>query len=221
MPRGNRDIHENLIYHVLNRGNGKQKIFHKRYDYDVFIELMRQAKEEYPVKIYAYCLMPNHFHIVIMPLKAKALSNFMQWLMTTHVRRHHKRYDSSGHIWQGRFKSFIVSDDEYLLTLLRYVETNPVRAKLVKLIEDWNWSSYRERKMGNNSKNLIDQIPIELPKDWDNFIAEPIEDKDYLDIKRSIVRGSPFGPQEWRAQICKKLGLEHTLRARGRPVKRG
>lgn len=217
MPRVNRGLVENLVYHVLNRGNGKQKVFHRKYDYEAFTELMKKAKEMYSIKVYAYCLMPNHFHMVVMPLKSKELSNFMQWLMTSHVRRHHKRYDSSGHIWQGRFKSFIVSNDNYLLTLLRYVETNPVRSNLTKSAKDWNWSSYRTRTSGRGLKILIDAPPLELPKDWDKFVDQPLSEQDIANLRRSVNRSSPYGPPEWQAQICRKLGLESTLRPKGRP----
>ncbi len=117
---------EAIIYHY-----GGQAIFHKDQDYRSFNELMKEAKERSSVKIFAYCLMPNHFHLVLQPDRAYKLSKWMQWLMTSHVRRYHRHYQTSGHVWQGRFKSFIVKEDDYLLTLLRYVEGNPVRAGMM------------------------------------------------------------------------------------------
>jgi putative transposase len=131
MPRVARGLVDGLIYHILNRGNGGQKVFHKHQDYRVFTDLMEESKARYSVKIFAYCLLPNHFHIVAMPLRGEELSKWMQWLMTSHVRRYHRQYETSGHVWQGRFKSFLIQEDTHLLTVLRYVEANPVRAGLV------------------------------------------------------------------------------------------
>jgi len=99
MPRITRGLANGFIYHVLNRGNGRQQVFHKEQDYKAFIDLMYEAKNRYPVKIFAYCLMPNYFHIVLMPNKSEDLSKWMQWLMTSHVRRYRRHYGTSGHIW--------------------------------------------------------------------------------------------------------------------------
>lgn len=219
MPRIARGLSENCIYHVLNRGNGKQNIFHKEQDYKVFVDLMKEAGNRYSVKIFAYCLMPNHFHIILMPLKIGELSRWMQWLMTSHVRRYHKNYGTSGHIWQGRFKSFIVQEDNYLLTVIRYVEGNPVRAGLVNSARDWLWSSHRETT-SVKSKFLIDKIPIELPNDWTKYVNENIINYELNKLRQSVDRQSPYGELEWKIKISKKLGLESTLRPCGRPKSR-
>ncbi|NPV93448.1 MAG: transposase [Firmicutes bacterium] len=145
MPRIARGIGDGLTYHVLNRGNGRQQVFHKEHDYRAFIELMGEAKDRYPVKIFAYCLMPNHFHLVLQPTHGDDLSKWMQWLMTSHIRRYHGHYGTCGHVWQGRYKSFVIQNDSHFLTVLRYVENNPVRAGLVTAAKDWAWSSHRAR----------------------------------------------------------------------------
>jgi len=100
MPRIARGLVDGFIYHLLNRGNGRQAIFHSAKDHEAFINLMEKAKERYLVKIFAYCLMPNHFHMGLMPNRAEDLSRWLQWLMTSHVRRYHRHYGSSGHVWQ-------------------------------------------------------------------------------------------------------------------------
>ena len=112
MPRVVRGLADKFIYHLTNRGNGRQEVFHKDKDYEAFIEIMKETKARHPVKIFAYCLMPNHFHRVLMPEPGDELSRWMQWLMTSHVRRYHRNYGSSGPIWQGRFKSFIIQRDD-------------------------------------------------------------------------------------------------------------
>ena len=135
MPRILRGLVDSSVYHVINRGNGGQVVFCKDKDYEAFIGVMEEAKARYSVKIFAYCLMPNHFHMVLMPAKAEHLSKMMQWIMTSHVRRYHRHYGTSGHIWQGRYRSFLIQKDSHLLMVLRYVESNPLRADL--LIQQW------------------------------------------------------------------------------------
>lgn len=110
MPRAARGLVGGQVYHVLNRGNGRANVFHKPEDFPAFVTLIAEAKERYSVKVLAYCLMTNHFHLVVKPTMGEDLSNWMRWLMTSHVRRYHRHYGSSGHVWQGRFNSFVVGE---------------------------------------------------------------------------------------------------------------
>lgn len=216
MPRIARGLADNHVYHILNRGNNKQKVFCKEQDYEAFTILIREAKKLYPVKVFAYCLMPNHFHMIVMPRLAEYLSRWMQWLMTSHVRRYNRHYDAVGHVWQGRFKSFIIQNDDHLITALRYVEANPVRAGLVGNANDWLWSSHKEI-IGEKRQDLIDNAPIELPTCWNQYVNKAIAEKDLAGLRKSIKRQSPYGTIEWQTQICSQLGLESTLRPWGRP----
>jgi len=218
MPRIARGLVDGFIYHILNRGNDRQKVFHKDQDYKVFVSLIEESKSKFLVKIFAYCLMPNHFHIVGMPIKGEELSRWMQWLMTSHVRRYHQHNGTSGHIWQGRYKSFIIQEDNHLLTVLRYVEGNPVRAELVTSAKDWRWSSHGER-IGLLPAKLITQIPIKLPDNWDKFVDEPLTLKEIDKVHISLNRQSPFGETNWQQKICKEFKLESTITRRGRPRK--
>ena len=129
------------VAHVLNRGNGRAKVFHSVGEYDDFIALLAEARERYAVEVLAFCVMPNHFHLVTRVEEVGQLSAMMQWWLTSQVRRYHRRHRSSGHVWQGRFKSFPVQEDEHLLTVLRYVLLNPCRARLVQSPWEWRWSS--------------------------------------------------------------------------------
>ena len=113
-----------VCYHVLNRGNGRAEVFHKKEDYIAFLDLMVQAQDRLPMRLLAWCLIPNHFHLVLWPHEDGDLSRWMQWLLTSHVRRYHRHYHGSGHVWQGRFKAFPIEEDEHLWTVLRYVERN-------------------------------------------------------------------------------------------------
>src|SRR6267378_2674225 len=126
-----------ICYHALNRGNRRETVFHKPADYDAFLSAMADACTRRPMDLLGYCLMPNHFHLVLRPHGDGDLSRWMQWLLTAHVRRYRRHYGSSGHVWQGRFRAFPCQDDDHLATVLRYVERNALRAGLVRQAEDW------------------------------------------------------------------------------------
>lgn len=221
MPRVGRKAVGGVVYHVLNRGNGKSRLFHKPEDYDAFLRILSQVKEAVPVRVLGLCLMPNHWHLLLRPAKDGDLSRFMLRLATTHVRRSiAHRHDRGGHIYQGRFKSFPVQDDLHLLTVLRYVEANPLRTNLAKSPRGWAWSSYSLRlKPAGQNPALLDALPVPLPDDWEQIVQQRWE-KDELDaVRNSVRRGSPFGSEKWVRATAKKLGLDFTLRPRGRPPK--
>lgn len=215
MPRVARGLADGLIYHIINRGNGRQLVFHAEGDYRAFVNLMVEASERYPVKVLAWCIMPNHFHLLVSPERADDLSRWMQWFMTSHVRRYHSFYKSSGHVWQGRYKSFIVQEDTHLLTVVRYIEGNPVRAQIVPSAKDWSWSSHRGRVGVTDS--CAENLPIELPSDWTGYVDQPINEGELGRIQTSMQRQTPYGSPPWQTRICRELGLESTLKPKGRP----
>ena len=137
MPRIARRAVDGGVYHILNRGNGRQRVFHSDADYQKFVSLLKEVQERFAIRLFAYCLMPNHFHLLVKAVQGEDLSLGMHWFTTTYVRRYHKHYRTSGHLWQGRYKSFSIEDDEQLLTVVRYVEGNPVRANLVESATGW------------------------------------------------------------------------------------
>jgi len=159
---------------VLNRGNARGEVFHQDEDYAAFLKLLLQGNERLPLRLLAYCLMPDHFHLVLWPHHDGDLSRWMQWLLTSHVRRYHRHYDSSGHVWQGRFKAFPIQQDEHLLTVLRDVERNPVRAKTlpVRKAQRWSWSSAGTPPKGVE-KPSIDAWPVRRPAHWLKWVNEP------------------------------------------------
>ena len=218
MPRVARGLADGMIYHVINRGNARQEVFHKDGDYRAFIGLLKEAKEKYPIQLFGYCLMPNHFHLLLSPECASDLSKFMQWLMTSHVRRYHRHYQTDGHVWQGRYKSFVVENDRQLLTVCRYIEGNPVRAGLVQSADHWQWSSIREREKTSHH-TLIDKLAIPIPAPWLDYVNAPLTLGEQERIRLSMNRGAPFGQAEWQIRICQQLGLESTIRPIGRPRK--
>jgi putative transposase len=218
MPRIARGHSDGLIFHILNRGNGRQDIFHKDDDFKVFIDLLATVQEMYEIRIFAYCLMTNHFHLLLKPIKSENLSRGMQWLMTSHVRRYHRHYKSSGHVWQGRYKSFIVQEDDHLLTVARYIEGNPVRAAMVASAKNWPWSSHTERTEGAERK-ILSEFPVVLPINWTEYVDMALTSTEVEKLRRSVNRQAPYGSDNWMTPICKTLGLESTIRRRGRPAK--
>ena len=208
-----------VCYHVLNRGNARDDVFHKDGDFGAFIDLIAAANDRLPMRLLSYCLLTNHFHLVLWPHEDGDLSRWMQWLLTSHVRRYHRHYRSSGHVWQGRFKAFPVQQDDHLLTLLRYVERNPLRANLVKRAEKWQWSSLAWRVAGTRPAMLADW-PLPCPRNWIERVNKPQTKAEEDALQRAIDRGQPYGEDAWVKRTAKRLGLESTLRPRGRPPKR-
>lgn len=218
MPRTARASLGGVCYHVLNRGNGRMRVFHQDEDYAEFLELLRLANERIRMRLLTACLMPNHFHLVVWPREDGDLSRWMQWLLTSHVRRYHRRRGrgSSGHVWQGRFKAFPIQSDEHLLTVMRYVERNPARARLCRKAEAWRWSRSWEGKPRHGA-GLFHPPPVALPRNWLARVNRPETDQELAALRRSIVRGTPFGAADWVAGAAVKMGLESSLRPRGRP----
>ena len=140
MPRQARIAAGNVIYHVINRANGRVQIFNKDTDYQHFEELLLEAKELTGMRILSYCIMPNHFHLLLYPETDMQLSDFMSWLTSTHVRQYRTRTKSIGYgrLYQGRYKSFPVQSNTYLTTVIKYVEQNPLRAKLEVIGDGYN-----------------------------------------------------------------------------------
>jgi putative transposase len=216
MPRGARATQAGFCYHVLNRGNARQTVFHKDGDFAAFRTLLAQAGQRVAMRLLAYCLMPNHFHLVLWPYHDGDVSAFMGWLLTAHVRRYHQHYHSSGHVWQGRFRAFAIQEDEHLLTVLRYIERNPVRANLVARAQDWPWSS---ASAAQPPTLLLDPGPVPRPAEWLAHVNEPQTEAEVERLRESIRRGRPFGDLTWMEQAAQRLGLEASLRPRGRPRK--
>lgn len=218
MPRTARAAVGGLCYHVLNRGNGRAEVFHKPKDYDAFIGLFTPACERLRMRILGWCLMPNHFHLVLRPYDDGDLGRWMQWLMTSHVRRYHRHYHGEGHVWQGRFKAFPIQQDDHLLTVLRYVERNPLRAGLVERAERWRWSSLALRTH-RQVPTILSPSPVKLPRNWTDLVNRPQTETEVAAVRHSIERGTPWGGVVWQRRTAERLGLEPTLRPRGRPRK--
>ncbi|MBI3839709.1 MAG: transposase [Planctomycetia bacterium] len=224
MPRRARSIVGGLAYHVLNRANGRLRLFRKEADFAAFETVLQEAWERLPLRILAYTLMSNHWHFVVWPKSGqdRQISEFFRWLTVTHTQRWHAHHGTSGmgHVYQGRFKSFPIASDEHLLTVMRYVERNPVRAGIVERAEHWRWGSlWRRMADDREQRALLSDPPIAMPRPWNAYVNRAENEAELAALRQSARRGQPFGPETWQQRIARRLNLEHTFRARGRPFK--
>ena len=237
MPRAPRVAIGGITYHVLNRANARLALFEADQDYELFETVLAEAHERVGMRTLGYCLMPNHWHLVLWPRADGELSEFMRWLTVTHTQRWHAAHGTagSGHIYQGRFKSFPVQSrrptagqraggtletGNPVLSVLRYVERNPVRAGLVRSAERWRWSSLWARRSGAVAERpWLTEPAGGLPEDWLDRVNRPQSEEEVAALVRCIRRGAPFGREQWVRRVAKELGLESCLRPRGRPRK--
>jgi putative transposase len=220
MPRTGRVSPDNSIHHVLNRGNRRQTIFHKPADYDAFMNLLATTLEHVAIRILAICLMPNHFHLVLWPREGADLSWYMQCLMNTHIRRHNLHYGTTGlgHIYQGRFKNFLVQSDRYLYNVLRYVEGNAKRAGLVSDARLWRWSSLSSRVTPDGREYLSDW-PLPRPENWTDLVNAQFSPRDLRRMQHSVKKGTPYGEDAWVRTMVDCYDLQATIRSAGRAKK--
>jgi putative transposase len=222
MPRTARIAPGGMIFHVLNRGVGRREIFKKDEDYAAFERVMAHALQAVPVRLLAYCIMPNHWHLLLCPPRAGQLAAFMARLTMTHTRRWQEHYHQvgHGHLYQGRFKSFPVQDDVHFLAVARYIERNPLRAQIVQQATDWRWSSlHRRRHPGEGAQIPLAPWPVERPPDWARRIQTPQNEKELAALRTSVDKGRPFGDATWQATTTRKLRLQSSYRDAGRPRK--
>ncbi len=227
MGRQPRLMADGLVYHALNRGNNRARVFFHDADFHQFLQALAQTKERYPFRLYAYCLMDNHFHLVLEPAAGQSISRILQSLTVAHTWHYHKASATSGHVWQGRFKSPVVSADEHLLTVIRYVESNPLRAGMVSDLSGYPWSSYLVHGLGRHLP-LVDEVALwsslgqteeARQRYWRGWLHAPLTEKELAAVRRSVTSGRPYGPAPWVEQTAARLGLDLRPRSRGRPRK--
>jgi len=194
---------------VINRGNARAEVFHKDEDLEASVRIMREAGIRVPMRVVACCLMTNHFHLVLWPRANGDLSRWLHWLLTTHVRRYLGHDRHSGHVWQGRFKAFPIQRDEHLLTVVRYVERNPLRAGIVERAQDWRWSSFQPDAEGPS----LDPGPAPRGADWLEFVTTPMTEAEVAAIRlrsEEIVLMAPtLGPPRPPAAWAWNTAFEH------------
>jgi putative transposase len=194
----------------------------KEADFEAFERVMVEARLRQPLRILSYCVLSNHWHFVVWPEADGQLTDFFRRLAHTHAMRWRvsHRTVGYGHLYQGRFKSFPVQSDDHLLSVLRYVERNPLSARLVERAQLWRWGSLWSRVHGDETiKALLSPWPVDRPANWTARVNTPLTAKELDRLRLSIERERPYGTDEWVRQTVADLGLEHTVRSEGRPRK--
>jgi len=225
MPRSARIAPAGWIFHVLNRGNARQRLFESPKCYDDFLKLLEDSRERINMRVLAYCLMPNHWHLLLWPKLDGDLGRFLHRLTLTHAQRWHFRHQTvgHGHLYQGRYKSFPVSNDEYLWRVCRYIERNALQARLVAKAEDWRWSSLPQRihavgaQSAQSTPVTITEAPEALPNNWIQLVNRPQTSAELERLREALWHGRPYGPQRWRRLASKRLGIALESRPAGRP----
>src|SRR5208283_4334556 len=226
MPRTARIAPSEHIYHVLTRGNNKKNIFKDERDYERYIEILLKYKEKYGYKLYHYVLMTNHVHLVVETVtNGGSLAEIMKGVNLSYAQYYKGKYRHIGHFWQDRYKSIIISKDNYLLACGSYVELNPVRAKMVDDPKEYRWSSYGAYGYGRKDL-LVDEHVIyeqlsgseaERRKKYREFVNGMLMEKEAM--KGEMERKAVYGNEDFVAMLQKRFALEEVIRRKGRPRK--
>lgn len=191
---------------MLNRAVQNLILFEDAVDYGAFIRILRETAARIPMRLLAYAVMPNHWHLVLWPPSDDCLSPFMKWLTATHAQqwRNSRRSQGRGAVYQGRFKAIAVQHDGHFLRLCRYVERNPDRARLVARAEDWPWSS-ASLTTGGADRPALAQWPIARPLDWHDQLNAPEPTRVLDDIRTAVRLGRHYGTPSWRLRTTEGL----------------
>ncbi len=227
MPRTARFIIPKFPHHILNRANNKEIIFLDDSDFRFFLDQIKKYKQKFGVKIYHYCIMPNHYHFLIEPVTKESLTAFMQALMLVYAQYVQRKYGKVGHIWQERYKSPVIQAEDYLAYCGYYIEDNPRRAGLVKNLKDWRWSSYHFYAYGE-SDPIVDidpnylalgATPEECQQNYRKYMMM-VEDEKWLErIRQNLAQGI-LGSESFVREMVEKFKIQLVrVGQRGRPRK--
>ncbi len=220
MPRSPRADEAGGIYHALNRANLGARIFRKEGDFAAFEKLLGEALQLHQIELFAYQIMTTHWHMILRPLADGEMGRFCKWVGVTHTMRYHAHHHTTGkgHLYQGRFKSFPIQDDDHFFVGCRYVERNALRANMVLRAEDWRWGSlWRWLQKPELEPKLLSPWPIPRLPNWIERVNEPLSEHELKAIRNCAQRGAPLGDEGWVESIARRLDLESTMRPRGRP----
>ena len=223
MPRRQRTSTTGLVFHVLNRSAKRARLFERTADYEAFERVLTAGLERGEVALFAYCVMPNHWHLLLSPTQDGGLSRFMHWLTTTHARRWQisRNLEGQGAVYQGRFKAIAVHSDDHFLRVCRYVERNALRASLVDRAENWPWSSICRCEEDDRPRVKTAEWPVKKPGDWLRLVNEPQSEAELESIRDAVRSSRPFGDDEWRQRVAVQLGLPPRSRVRRRKTVMG
>lgn len=227
MPRKSRFFLPGIPVHIVQRGNNRQPVFFDDNDYRVYLDWLAEAVGQGECAIHAYVLMTNHIHLLITPTERAAISTALQALGRRFVPYINQRYGRTGTLWEGRFKANLVQDEGYLLACYRYIELNPVRARMVQHPEDYPWSSYHANALGRHDPLLsphalylrLADDALERQSAYRDLLAAEIDPEILRDVRACLQSGTPLGNDRFRSQIEQALGVNVGQSTRGRPRK--
>lgn len=226
MPRTARIAPKEYVYHILTRGNNRQEVFKDERDYKKYIEILQRYKDKYKFKLYHYILMRNHVHLILEPTeRGGTLAEIMKGINLSYAQYYKFCYKHIGHFWQDRYKSIIISKDNYLLACGSYVELNPVRAGIVEDPKDYKWSSYNVYAYGKKDF-IADEHSIykglsrnkaERRKKYREFIKGMIKEKDAMrgEMSRRVI----YGSEDFIDKVTTEYNVEAVIKLKGRPKK--
>lgn len=226
MPRRQRMYLPGFPYHIVQRGNNREACFLEREDYQTYLKLWEQVSQRYGVKVHAFCLMTNHIHFLATPSSNTALSNTLKVVGSRYAQYFNKKYKRSGTLWEGRHRSSLVQSERYFLICMAYIELNPVRAKMVKLPEEYHWSSYHVSGLGGQAWLTPHEEYLGLGVSSDErcrayreIIALQRNHSDAVRIRTASHYNQPLANKRFRAKIEQEFGISLGQSKRGRPRK--
>ncbi len=220
MPRMARIVMPGYPHHVVQRGHNRQATFAEAADYLRYLDSLSALKAECEVRVFAWCLMTNHVHLLLVPARKDSLARLMKRLAGRQTRYHNAQERRTGTLWDGRYKSSVVQSEAYLHACCRYIELNPVRAGIAVAPEDYPWSSCQER-LGLIEPQLLDDAwssnSPPLVQAWRDYLREPLPPAEGDLILMGIQRGHLTGGERFTEEVASILGRRIELRPRGRP----
>ncbi len=227
MPRKPRFYLTGVPVHIVQRGHSREPVFFEIEDYQAYLCWLKEASERYDCKVHAYVLMTNHIHILATPEAKNSISLMMQYIGRQYVPYINNTYGSSGSIWEGRYKSNIIHDEAYLLTCMRYIELNPVRADMVKSPGAYRWSSYQANAQGKDNEIInyhllyksLGRTKAQRLDAYKSLFKTHIDEKQLGIIRASWQTGTPLGNDYFKQKIEAKLKCKVGQARRGRPKK--
>ena len=227
MPRKPRFFIPGVAVHVVQRGHSRNPVFFDTSDYQAYLSYLYDALDRYSCRLHAYVLMTNHVHLLLTPDNRNGISRVMQSVNRLYVPYINHVYGGSGSIWEGRYKASLINHDEYLLTCMRYIELNPVRAGMVTMPEEYPWSSYGVNAWGDRNDNLIFHDLYEaLGEDaearlmaYRQLFNVHIDNRTIGEIRKACMTGTPLGNDRFREMVEMQLGCKVGQSRRGRPGK--
>ena len=221
MPRISRGVAIGFSHHVVQRGNNREQVFFKSKDKEKYLLLLKKYSDKWKTPILAYCFMSNHVHLLAKPLKEESLYKMMQGVTLCYTQYVNRTYKRTGGLWESRYHSCIVDKDKYFWSVARYIEQNPVRAKMVSKEEDFPHSSAKAHITGTKDEILGEELFAEgQRKDYAEFIRSRITEEEMKEIRYYTKTGRPLGSEKFVRGMERKLNRSFAVKSPGRPKKK-